>query len=120
ITLRSNDGTLIPVGADVVQSSERIQGVMNDHDEAPNKILEPGSSTKTLNRIITWCEFHHRNDSLQWTSTLDPRAEGKLFNRKFISGVHEKEILEITIAADFLGIPSLLEFCLLEVAQKIR
>lgn len=116
LQLATCDGNLISVRPDVVQDFQGLQSLISDRDS-----VLAGSVTvdhDTLENVISWCTFHHDNDSRVWTFTFDPREEAKSWDREFAETLYGDSLLKIIIAADGLDIPELLELCCFRAAGE--
>ena len=101
IKLKSCDGFISDVGADVVKQMVTIKTMLEDlgsDEDSEEEVLIPNVRGAVLEKIINWTEFHANEDDL----TKRIAWYNQFFYLELI------EIFDIIIAADYLDVETLL------------
>ncbi|XP_075084781.1 SKP1-like protein 1 [Nicotiana tabacum] len=111
LTLKSGDNEEFYVEESLVLQSDLIKTMVKE--ERVSTIPLPSIKSKTLVKIIEYLK-----KLVELTATSN-KEDFKNFQREFVNVVLE-ELLDITVAVNYLKISCLLEFCCQAVADRIK
>uniref|UniRef100_A0A061S912 SKP1-like protein n=2 Tax=Tetraselmis sp. GSL018 TaxID=582737 RepID=A0A061S912_9CHLO len=122
VKLRSADGEIFEVDADVAFSSLTIKNMIEDTG-ASTPVPVPNVNSKVLSKIIEYCNYHVEqerkagNADEQTKSQLE--TESKRWDKDYIN-VDQAVLYDLILAANFLNIKGLLDLCCQTVAEIIK
>ncbi|GMS99495.1 hypothetical protein PENTCL1PPCAC_21670, partial [Pristionchus entomophagus] len=129
ITLVSSDEQSFPVDRQILKQSGTIETLivnMNlddaEVDASAMPIPLPNVKGAVLGKILEWCETH-KDDPLRAADDEDkteitlPQWDAEFLNRDKIG---HSMLLEITVAANYLDIKTLLEYCCKTIANTFK
>ncbi|OIT27834.1 PREDICTED: SKP1-like protein 11 [Nicotiana attenuata] len=111
LTLKTCDNKEFSVAESLVLQSELIKTMVKE--ERVSSIPLPTIKSKTLVKIIEYLKKH-----AELTATSN-KEDFKNFQKEFVNVVLE-ELLDLTVAVNYLKINGLLEFCCQAVADRIK
>ncbi|XP_016438030.1 SKP1-like protein 1 [Nicotiana tabacum] len=111
LTLKSGDNEEFHLEESLVLQSDLIKTMVKE--ERVSTIPLPSIKSKTLVKIIEYLKKH-----AELTATSN-KEDFKNFQKEFVNVVLE-ELLDITVAVNYLKISGLLEFCCQAVADRIK
>jgi S-phase kinase-associated protein 1 len=112
IRLRSAEGEVFDVEESILKVSNVIRNLLEDvADSDESGILLEDIDAKTLAKVIEYCRYHAQPNR--------PKGERTLWDRDFLR-VDQSLLFSLTLAANFLDIPSLLDLCCRHIADMIR
>ncbi|OIT21012.1 PREDICTED: SKP1-like protein 11 [Nicotiana attenuata] len=109
-TLKSGDNEEFYLEESLVLQSDLIKTMVKE--KRISSIPLPGIKSKTLVKIIEYLKKHAE-------LTASNKEDLKNFEKEFVNVVLE-ELLDITVAVNYLKISDLLEFCCQAVADRIK
>ncbi|KAI9226738.1 MAG: E3 ubiquitin ligase SCF complex, Skp subunit [Piptocephalis tieghemiana] len=125
VKLITSDNQTFEVEKKVAERSILIKNILEDIGESDQAIPLPNVSGPVMKRILEYCEHHKDDAPVDAEETEDdysrPRANEDIepWDRDFI-GDKQEAIFEITLAANYLDIRSLLELGCKVVAGQIK
>ncbi|KAK4535626.1 hypothetical protein CDCA_CDCA05G1651 [Cyanidium caldarium] len=112
IRLRSAEGTVFTVEDSTARMSAFIRNMLEFvGDEDDSAVPLEDIDAKTLAKVIEYCRYHAQADR--------PKEEKVQWDRDFLR-VDQSLLFSLTLAANFLDIPDLLELCCRHIADMIR
>ncbi|KAJ1922209.1 hypothetical protein H4219_000071 [Mycoemilia scoparia] len=139
IKLQSSEGSILEVSQDVIKQSKLIKSLLADCDGPPNEAIPlPNVNGPILARVIEFCK-HYQNDPqrLAMNSSLSNNKSFE-FNEEYddinvqrtIENVTEWDheffkvdqgtLFDLILAANYLGIPPLLDLACYSVANMMK
>ena len=128
LKLRSSDGKILTVEADVIRQAKTIDDMLRDledqgfsDDDEPVPL--PNITSNILKKIIEWCRHHKNDDPL----TEDPSAsepnlkpeELPPWDTEFLN-VDQDTLYELIMAANYLNIKRLLDMGCTAVSNMLK
>ncbi|KAF4662249.1 suppressor of kinetochore protein mutant [Perkinsus chesapeaki] len=126
VKLRTSDGVVMTMPLQAACFSVLVKNMVDDASGniSDEEIPLPNVSSKILEKVIQWCEYHvdHStsiiNKPLKMGGQL--RDNGVVeWDIKFLE-MPEKELFDVMLAANFMDIKPLLELCCASVASSIK
>ena len=147
IKLKSNDGKIFSVDLETAKKSETIDTMLADLQIEANGGTEDGSlpdikdlvpipnvNAKVLKKVLEWCE-QHKNDEKSPETTAAKKTDNhksyhsyelKGWDKEFLNSInHVSEtgksmLFDVTIAANYLHIPGLVDIVTKEIANLMK
>lgn len=120
IKLKSKEGTEFSLNKRLIKMSDYIKGLY-EVDNTVERIELKNISGKTIEKIITWLEYHEKEPPRQISKPLKSaimRENVSSWDAKFVDTDMEL-VFEVLLAANFLNINALLELCCAKVASMM-
>jgi|EP00029_Vermamoeba_vermiformis_P006309 S-phase kinase-associated protein 1 len=122
VKLESSDKKEFVVPVEVASQSVTIKNMLEDlgsDNDAP--IPLPNVSAKILEKVITYCKYHHEHPTPQSEEKKDEKRTDDIipWDREFCQ-VDQATLFELILAANFLDIKPLLDLTCKTVANMIK
>ncbi|KAF4757984.1 suppressor of kinetochore protein mutant [Perkinsus olseni] len=117
VKVRTSDGVVVSIPLKAACFSILVKNMVDDASGSINdeEIPLPNVSSKILNKVVQWCEYHVHNPVSVINKPL--KMGGRLrdngvseWDDKFLE-LPEKELFDVMLAANFMDIKPLLELC---------
>lgn len=122
VKLRSADGEMFEVDADVAFSSLTVKNMIEDTG-ASAPVPVPNVNSKVLSKIIEYCSYHvdqeRRSKDADDHVRRQIEDETSKWDKDYIC-VDQAVLYELILAANFLNIKGLLDLCCQTVADIIK
>mmetsp|Transcript_45499 Transcript_45499/g.116428 ORF Transcript_45499/g.116428 Transcript_45499/m.116428 type:complete len:161 (-) Transcript_45499:222-704(-) len=122
VKLRSADGEMFEVDADVAFSSLTVKNMIEDTG-ASAPVPVPNVNSKVLSKIIEYCSYHvdqeRRSKDADDHTRRQIEDETSKWDKDYIC-VDQAVLYELILAANFLNIKGLLDLCCQTVADIIK
>ncbi|XP_010447073.1 PREDICTED: SKP1-like protein 11 [Camelina sativa] len=113
ITLKSSDGQLFEVEAEIAIQSQTIAHIVEDNC-ASTEIPLANVTSKTLALVVEYCKKHHVD-----AANPIPEEELKTWDKEFMEK-DQPTIFDLMLAANYLNIASLLSLTCQTVADMMK
>ncbi|EER07524.1 sulfur metabolism negative regulator, putative [Perkinsus marinus ATCC 50983] len=126
VKVRTSDGVIVPIPLKAARFSILVNNMIDDASDSINdeEIPLPNVTSKTLSKVVQWCEYHIDHPVSVITKPL--KMGGCLtdngvsdWDNKFVD-LPEEELFDVMLAANFMDIKPLLELCCASVASSIK
>ncbi|KAJ1820234.1 hypothetical protein GGH91_002919 [Coemansia sp. RSA 2671] len=122
VVLQSSDGKNFTVERGVAIQSVLIKNLLEDIGESDEPIPLPNVSSKVLEKVIEYCEYHVDDPSpiLDDLDEIPKRSDDITPQDENYMKVDQELLFEILLAANYMDIKPLLELGCKTVANMIR
>ena len=123
VRLESSDGQVFEVARAVIEMSQTVKHMLEDlESESGTAIPLPNVTGKILEKVITYCRFHHEHPDA--TPSDDKKDEKRTddiipWDAEFCN-VEQPTLFELILAANYLDIKPLLDLTCKTVANMIK
>jgi S-phase kinase-associated protein 1 len=123
VELVSKDKQNFKVERDVIQMSGLVKDMLeegDEEDEVPS-IPVPNVDSKPLQKVIDYCQYHHKNPAEEIEKPLKGKIEDVIcdWDKKFLE-IDQSLLIELIMAANYLNIKDLLDLTCAKVASMIK
>ncbi|KAH3756147.1 cytosolic glycoprotein FP21 [Pelomyxa schiedti] len=121
VKLESSESQVIEVPVEIAKMSVTIKNMLDDLGETNAPIPLPNVTVKILNKVIQYCDYHHKNPSPddkrdEKERRLDDIAPWDLEYTK----VDQETLFQLILAANYLDIKPLLDLTCKTVALMMK
>ncbi|GMR56412.1 hypothetical protein PMAYCL1PPCAC_26607, partial [Pristionchus mayeri] len=125
VILVSSDDKQFEVARDVIKQSNTVNTLITDlgmDDESSSvPIPLPKVSADILTLVINWCE-QHKNDPAFKEEDIAEKSDFKVpdADQKMLTGLSQYTLFHVTLAASYLDIKMLLEYCCKTISDSLK
>jgi S-phase kinase-associated protein 1 len=124
VELVSKDGQKFKVDKEVITMSGLVKDMLEEADEEEDEtpsIPVPNVDSKPLQKVIEYCQYHHKNPAEEIEKPLKGKIEDVIcdWDKKFLE-IDQSLLIELIMAANYLNIKDLLDLTCAKVASMIK
>ncbi|KAI1762356.1 E3 ubiquitin ligase complex SCF subunit sconC [Hypoxylon sp. FL1150] len=120
LTLVSKDEIEYPITRKAAGLCQLLVDLMEDLPESETSMPIPLAlvDSHILKHIVDWCEHHVREDTFEGFTPSNAR-DIPAWDAEFLTFELNEDLFKITLAANYMNIPLLLECCIKTIAKNI-
>ncbi|KAL7080569.1 hypothetical protein ACQ4LE_000296 [Meloidogyne hapla] len=109
------------IGEKVIRMIGYVNVSIDIRTENEDTIIDiPFVDEQTLGRVLGWCTHHKKDEPLQDHELVKIRSKPvPEWDKNFLGYLSNSELFALTIAADFLDVPGLLDVCCKTIAGML-
>ena len=126
VLLKPNDGVALKINKEaIMKCSKLFNDLLDDDDDNDNddEIPLPNVSTKGLEYIIKFCEYHYDKEPFKIDKPLKNNDLSKIVSEwyiEFINSIDIPVLNQLTIEANYANVTDLYELCCIKIAIIIK
>jgi S-phase kinase-associated protein 1 len=121
VILISRDNVQIKVDTNVIKMSGLVEDMLEEEDEGIPTIPIPNVDSKTLQKVIEYCQYHHNNRADEIERPLKGKLEDVIceWDQSFLE-IDQQMLIDLIMAANYLNIKDLLDLTCAKVASTLK
>ncbi|KAI1774622.1 E3 ubiquitin ligase complex SCF subunit sconC [Hypoxylon cercidicola] len=122
LTLISKDDVKISISRKAASLAQILEDLIEDLPESETELPVPLDAVDgaTLKIVVDWCE-HHSQHSQEQSETFNPSSPCEIppWDTAFLTFDNKQTIFDVTNAANYMNIETLLDYCIKKVAKSL-